>query len=243
MDSEIASSGKLKFKWLYLAWIGVVFSSVVIGIISAIVQGPPEPVVSKWGISNFSIFAIALYSLGSVVAVVVLYYLLKGQGLNLTAIGFTGKLSLNGTLFVVLGLIVAFILYPAIESILKPIGIPMFWRGGASSALHLRTTVDIILILIFAVLVGPVAEETIFRGYVLNTFLLRSNNILSAYIWSALVFASAHVFVGPGTIIFIFFWSFIPAFLLLKFGNLYWPFCFHILNNFVTYVVFPLWLL
>ncbi len=243
MNNTTESSQALKLKWIYLAWVGMAFTSLIIGIIAAIVQGPPEPIVAKWGISNFSIFAIALYSLGTVIAVVILYFLLKRQGLNLAAIGFRGTLNFQGIAFSFLGLIAAFILYPAIEAALSPLGIPMFWRGGASSALHLSTVPDILLISICAVVIGPIAEEIVFRGYILNAFVQRSKTIIAAYIWSALIFASAHLFVGPGTIVFIFFWSFIPSFLFLKFGNLYPGSCMHILNNLLTYIVFPLWLL
>ena len=243
MKNEHTPNSKLNLRWLYLPWIGMAFSSLVIGVVSAAFQRSPQSVVHQLGISSFSVFAIALYSIGSAIAVMVLAMLLKKNGLDFAVVGFAGKLSSKGIVFALASLLVAFTLYPVIESILKPIGIPMFWRGNASSALRVGTTTDLALILVFAVLVGPVAEEIIFRGYLVTAFRERMTNLLSVYVLSGLVFASAHVFVGPGTIIFIFFWSFIPAFLFLKFGNLYWPFCFHILNNFVTYVVFPLWLL
>lgn len=241
MNDNIESSQRLKLKWIYLAWVGMAFSSLVIGIIAGIFQGRPELVVAKLGISNFSIFAIALYSFGSGVAVIILFFLLKRQGLDSTIVGFRGKLTYPGIPFSLVGLIIAFILYPLIEAALALFGVPMFWRGGAASALHLSTTLDIVLILTFAVIVGPIAEEIIFRGYILNAFSFSSKRLISAYLWSALIFASAHLFVGPGTIVFIFFWSFIPSFLFLKFGNLYPGIYMHVLNNFITYLVFPLW--
>jgi len=163
--------------------------------------------------------------------------------MGISSIGLSGSLTFKGVFYALIGLGVAFTLYPAIEAILQPIGIKMLWRGDASSVLRLKSAVDILLILFNAVLLGPIAEEIIFRGYVFTAFKQARQNILSAYILSAIVFASAHIAVGPGTIIFIFFWSFIPAFLYLKFGNLYPAILFHILNNFVTYIVFPLWIL
>jgi membrane protease YdiL (CAAX protease family) len=243
MSDQLTNDTKLGLKWIYLAWVGIALTSLVIGMISGIVQGPPEPVVAQWGISNFSVFAIALYSLGSAISVALLYVLLRRRGLNLTRIGLVGKFTPKAAAFSIAGLVVAFALYPVIESILEPFGIPMFWRSGATSALRLSTTLDLLLTLGFAVFVGPVAEEIVFRGYVLTALRERMTRPSSAYMWSAVVFASAHIFVGPGTILFIFFWSFIPAYLFLKCGNLYPAFCFHILNNFVTYVVFPLWIL
>lgn len=243
MSDQLTNDTKLGLRWIYLAWVGIAFTSLVIGMISGIVQGPPEPVVGKWGISNFSIFAIALYSLGSAISVVLLYFLLKRRGLNFTRVGLVGNFTPKAAAFSVAGLAVAFTLYPVIESILDPFGIPMFWRSGATSALRLSTTLDLVLTLGFAVFVGPVAEEIVFRGYIFTALREKTTKLVSAYIWSAVVFASAHIFVGPGTILFIFFWSFIPAYLFLKSGNLYPSFCFHILNNFVTYVVFPLWIL
>ena len=137
MNTEATTEQKLSLRWIYLAWVGVIFSSVVIGIISVIAQGPPEPIAAQLGINNFSIFAIALYSLGTVISVVVLLLLIRSKRMGMSSIGFSGSLTFQGVFYALIGLVAAFILYPSIEAILQPIGIKMLWRGAASSVLRL----------------------------------------------------------------------------------------------------------
>lgn len=219
------------------------FCSAVITVVSSLVHGPPELAVQAWGVVSFNTFAIALYSLGTALAVLVLTLLLRRRGLGFSSAGFVGSLTLKGSGFALAGLAVAFTLYPTIEALLKPLGVGMFWGSTATSYLRSSTGIDLALTLSLAILIGPIAEEVVFRGYLLTAFVQRKMNLVVAYLLSALIFTSAHVFVGPGTMVFIFFWSFIPAFLLLRFGNLYPGILFHILNNFVTYIVFPMWIL
>jgi membrane protease YdiL (CAAX protease family) len=240
MDNQISKGPRLSLNWIYLAWFGLIFSSLVIGTISAIVQGPPEPAVLKWGFADFSIFVISLYCIGSIIAVLILYYLLKKRGLDLKAVGLKGKLSLRAMGYALLGVVIAFILYPSIEALLKTVGISMFWTPGKVTPLNLVSTFDVILVLLFAVLVGPIVEEIIFRGYILTTLIQRKQKTITAILLSVLIFTSVHIFLGPGVMVFIFFWTFIPAFLYLKFESLSPAILFHIVNNLITYIVFPL---
>ncbi len=243
MSDQLTHTPALSLRWIYLAWVGIAFTSLAIGVVSGIVKGPPEPVVAGWGISNFSIFAIALYSIGTALSVGLLFFLLKKPGVGVARIGLGGRFTPKALVFSLAGLVLAFILFPLIESLLRPLGVPMFWRTDAQTALRVTTTLDLVLTFAFAVLLGPPAEEIIFRGYVFHAVREKTGKLGPAYLWSAVIFASAHVFVGPGTVLYIFLWSFIPAFLLVKTGNLYGAFSMHMLNNFVTYIVFPLWIL
>lgn len=241
MDTHTTDKRSLSLKWIYLAWFGLIFSSLVIGTIASAYHRPPELVVSKWGIGDFSIFAISLYCMGSIIAVAILYFLLKAKGCDLKEVGLKGNLSFRGVAIALIGVVIAFITYPTIEALLKPIGVSMFWQAEKSIPLNLVSALDFSLVLLFAVLIGPIAEEIIFRGYLLTAFLQRKQKMITALLLSALIFSSIHIYLGPGVMVFIFFWAFIPAFLYLKFKSLYPAIIFHMVNNFITYIIFPLW--
>jgi membrane protease YdiL (CAAX protease family) len=242
MTTAATNEKTLNLKWIYLAWVGIIFSSLVIGTVSAVLQGPPEPISAKVGLSNFTFFAITLYSLGTVVSVVILYFLLRSRGMSLRSVGLTGGISKKGVLYALLGLAVGILLYGGIEVIVESLGIHMFWRGAGSSTPKWITAFDLTLVVSFAVIIGPIVEEMIFRGYVVSALRQTKLTILAVYVLSAVIFASVHIFIGLGAMIFIFFWSFIPTFLFLKFNSLYPGILFHVLNNVFAYVAAPMWL-
>ena len=129
MTTDATNEKTLSLKWIYLAWVGIIFSSLVIGTVSAVLQGPPEPISAKVGLSNFTFFAITIYSLGTVLSVVILYFLLRSRGMSLRTVGLTGGISKKGVLYALLGLAVGILLYGGIEAIIESLGTHMFWRG------------------------------------------------------------------------------------------------------------------
>lgn len=240
MENQTIQETRLRLQEIYLAWFGLIFTSLVIGIIAASARGAPEKVVTQWGINDFSIFAISLYCIGTLIAVGVLYLQLKERGQNLKDIGLKEKLSLSALVYALVGVILSFIIYPSIEALLKTFDVSMFWKAEKVTPLRLASGFDVILTLIFAVFIGPIVEEIIFRGYIFTAFLQRMKKPIFAFLLSALIFTSVHLSLGPGIMVFIFFWSFIPAYLYLKFNSLYPAILFHMVNNFIAYIVFPL---
>jgi membrane protease YdiL (CAAX protease family) len=87
--------------------------------------------------------------------------------------------------------------------------------------------------------VAPIAEEIIYRGYILQALLARFSP-LTAAVLSSLIFASVHVAIGPGMVIYLFLGALIPAFLYIRFRSIYPCVLMHFLNNVVAYVVIPL---
>lgn len=240
MDKQTAQESALSLKWVYLAWFSLAFTTVVVGAIGATVQGDPEPVVLKWGIGDFAIFAVGLHAIGMIAAVALLYLLLKRNQLGWSAVGLKDKLSLSATGYALAGVVIAFFLYPLIEAALGAVGVSMYWGGPKASHFYLKSVFDIALAVMGAVLIVPVAEEIIFRGYILTLFTQKGYKPIVAILLSALIFTSIHIFFGPGMLVYIFLWAFIPAFLYLKFGSLYPAILFHILNNLIAYVILPL---
>jgi membrane protease YdiL (CAAX protease family) len=234
-----ATQAVWRLRWLWLAWFGFAFCSLVIGTIGGIVQGDPARLVLSWGIvSDFTIFSIAVYVLGTGLAVLILRRLAAQRGLGWASFGLRGGLSGSALLQVLMGVVIASCLYILVDWACAGLGIGMEWRPR-SVRLHLVTGVDYSLVVMFAVLLGPLVEELVFRGYVLTMFLGR-NSRARAVLWSALIFTSVHLVIGPGTLVYIAFWSLIPAFLYLRHKSLYPAILFHVLNNAIAYLAVPM---
>lgn len=241
MEQEAVSKGNPPASWLYLAWLGTFLSTIVIGALGAAVQGDPARLVMKWGFSDFALFAIILYVAGSAIAVLVLGRLLKAAGLGFRDIGWRGRLSGSSAVAAIAAAAAACGLYWLADISLPPVGIPMRWHAGLNSHLVLNSRTDVLLAVAFAVLIGPVVEEIIFRGYVLTALRARLRSPAIALLLASLIFASVHVWIGPGAMVFILVWAVLPSWLYLRYHSLFPAILFHALNNSVAYLAVPLW--
>lgn len=238
MSEYTEKENKLSLKWLPLAWFSLILTCLVFGVIGGIVQGDPtKPIIESGIVSDVAIFAIGVHEIGMIIAVCILFLLMRKNGISLSRIGLRGKLSIKDVGYAIVGIIIAFFMYPLIETIIKALGTTMYW---GSDPINLVSLSDIALMFIFAVVLAPVLEEILFRGYILTAFIARMKNRYSAIILAALIFTSIHLFFGPGLIVYIFFWSFIPTFLYLKTKNLYSAMLMHSLNNLLAYIILPL---
>jgi len=241
MDSNNNSPVGLDFKKLYLAWFGLIFSTLIIFIIGGIVRGDPAPPILRLNIvSDFSLFAIILYVIGSMVAVYILKNYLNIKGMSLSDIGITKQFPKSSFLYIVVGIIIGSFLYTLVEYLLQLVNVNMYWRSVKTTYIILNTPVDPILTIIFAVIIGPICEEIIFRGYVLTTFLKKGYKNYTAILLSSLIFTSVHIYHGPGVLLFIFFWSFIPSILYLKYKSLFPAMLMHSINNTIAYILVPI---
>ncbi len=241
MSPSVTSGPVLPRRWICLVWLGLGFSTALLGVIGAIVRGDPMGIAPRLGLSDGAILAIVLYVAGSVLAVGILGRNLRRAGLTWAAVGIRGRLSPGSVLWAIGAVAAGAGLYAVIDRAGSAWGLPMYWSGSARSG-HVRIEhfLDAVLIFGFAVLLGPLMEEILFRGYLLS--MLRSQGMRAgrALALSALVFTTVHAYFGPGTLLFIFLWSFLPAGLYLRFGSLYPAVLFHAGNNLVAYVLVPL---
>lgn len=258
MSEYTEKENKLSLKWLPLAWFSFIFNCIIFGVIIGIVQGDPIKFILKSGIvGSTAIFAIIggvygvgmIVAIGMIIAVGILFFLMRKNGISFSRIGLKGKLSIKGVGYAIVGTIIAFFMYPLIETIIKALGTTMYWGNNSINLLflflsdNLVSLSDIALMFIFAVVFSPVLEEILFRGYILTTLMEKMKNRYFAILLAALIFTSIHLFLlffGPGLIVYIFFWSFIPTFLYLKTKNLYSAMLMHSLNNLLAYLILPL---
>lgn len=229
---------ELSLKWLPLAWMGSLFTSLTFIVLRGLnidIRG----LASALGVSNIFVLALLIYEIWSLAAVTILFSLLRGKGMNRATVGLKGSLSLKAAGYAVMGAAVAIFLWLPVEAIVKALGGRMFWYGD-SEPWTINTPVDGLLLFLLPVVIAPVLEEILYRGYVLTMLCERTRSTLMALILCCLIFSSNHYAFGPGLMAYIFIGTFIPSLLYLRFKNLYPGMLMHSLNNLCAYVVLPL---
>jgi membrane protease YdiL (CAAX protease family) len=223
-------------RWIWLAWVSLgitILGFVVFGMAS---RGDPTPLIERH-FGSTAQFALLMYTIGQAVAALALVLLVKRCGLGLRDIGFSGRLTGRGALFAITGWFIAFWLYYLVQRLMGAAGIAMFWNEEGFFALD--SVRRLVVVVIATLVIAPLAEEMIYRGYVLKALLARLRTPAAALL-SALVFASIHVGIGFGLAVYIFLGALILAYLYIKFKNIYPCVLMHLLNNAVAYIVIPL---
>jgi membrane protease YdiL (CAAX protease family) len=238
MEERSTGPGALSLRWIWLAWLAPVFTVLGFVVFGVASRGDPTPLIEKLFESTAQ-FALLAYTVGQVVAALVLICFVKRGGLGFRDIGFSGRLTGQGAILALAGWFIAFWLYYAVEKSLSLAGIKMFWNESGFFALD--SVWRVVIVVVATLVVAPLAEEMIYRGYVLQALLARLRKPVAAVL-SALVFASIHVGMGPGFAIYIFLGALILAYLYVKFRNVYACVLMHLMNNVVAYIVIPLML-
>ena len=125
----------------------------------------------------------------------------------------------------------------AIESFLQHTG--LFIAPGQPSFLTIHGTGEIVLGTIFVILVA-LAEETIFRGYLLLRFQGAHMRPLAAAVLSSFIFSLGHGYEGTAGVITVGYMGLIFALLYLWRGSLVAPVIMHFLQDFTGIVLGPL---
>ncbi len=236
MNAHTEDRTQLSLRWLPIAWFGLAFTTFVFVVFGMLEQGDPTRLI-KARFGDVPLFAFAVYTIGLLVALLVLRYLLGRRQLGWRDVGVTGRLSGTAVLYAFGGWLVAFFLFYFVETALASVGVRMFWNEG--DFFGLDTIWRVIGICLATLVIAPIAEEILYRGYVLQALLTKFSPPLAA-ILSALIFASIHIAIGPGMVVYLFLGGLIPAFLYIKFRSIYPCVLMHFLNNIVAYVVIPL---
>ena len=114
----------------------------------------------------------------------------------------------------------------------------MWWSKEPGTMI--KTLSDLLVLSICPVLLCGPLEETSYRGYLLTATLQRERRVWLAFTINAFVFASIHYAFGPGVMLFILLWTYIPCWLYYRSGSIYPSILFHSLNNLLAYVMLPL---
>jgi membrane protease YdiL (CAAX protease family) len=236
MEGRASGSYPLSLRWMWLAWLALGFTVLGFVAFGMIARGDPTPLLERT-FGDTGRFAFLIYTLGQVVAALTLILLVKKRGLSIRDLGYRGRLTKQALAFAAAGWFVAFWLYYIIEKLLALTGVGMFWNE--SHFLSLNSPSRVVIVVFATLVVAPLAEETIYRGYVLQALIDRMRTPV-AVLLSALVFASIHLGIGLGLAIYIFFGAIILAYLFVRFQNIYSCVIMHLMNNVVAYLVIPL---
>ena len=241
MGTNSGTATKLPFAWVFLlAPFGIVGTSFVFLVLGVIARGDPAPLIEDLGFTSIRSFSMLAYVLVSATAVLVLYILLKRAGMGMKDVGFRGRFSSKATVYAFIAFAIAWTMYPVTEFILGKLGLSMYWDSGREAPLSPGSVFDGIATFISAVILAPLTEDTLFRGYMLSMFRQRYSSI-TAVLLSAVIFAALHLpFFGPGLAIYMLPWTLISCYLFLKFDDLYSAMLFHVTNNLAAYIIYPL---
>jgi hypothetical protein len=167
------------------------------------------------------------------------YLFIHRNGVRWKDLGFTDfryrdlELAVAGTL---VGLL---IVYPVATWLAHVIGLPAM-KGMSYSV---TSTFDVAGTFLASVLFGPLAEEIIFRGYLLNLLRVKMKSLWVVGIIGVIMFTLVHLpYFGWGGMLFVFLWSPLVVVLLLWRRSIYPSCVMHVLNNFFAYMVVPLFL-
>ncbi|MCK9617848.1 MAG: CPBP family intramembrane metalloprotease [Lentimicrobiaceae bacterium] len=237
MNKSTETSQKLPVWWIFiLVPMGIVLTTIAYEFIR------PEILEFKnfLGISQGRIFSLLLYTFSTGIAVSIYFLLLKHKGLNFHKAGYRYSISGKGLIYSLVCVSIAIFCYPLIESFLKLLHISMYWGGEISFPVQQKENQDIYWGVLTAVILAPLTEDTIFRGYVVEMFKERMGKWVTITL-SSLIFALVHLqFFGPGLTIYMLVWSILTCFLYVKFNNIYPSLIFHALNNIWAYIFVPM---
>ncbi len=185
----------------------------------------------------YPMFGYAVYVACNWLVILVGYFLVRRHGITWRDIGFTNFrprdmwLSAAGAL---VGLLVVFPISGLVAKALNPPPI-----RGMSYSLH--GPLDIVSAILATVLLGTLAEDILFRGFLLGLLRVRMRNLWGVGLIGVLMFALVHIvpFGWAGTI-FILLWSPLTVGLFLWRRSIYPSYGMHVLNNFCAYVLMPL---
>lgn|GEM_PF-465744 len=233
----MVTTTKLSLKYFPLAWMAVLLTSFTIRVLFKIFGINFSALASSLNLSSPWTLALVFYDTFQLIVVIFLLYSLRKEKVNFKEIGFRRAKPRYYLLALVPLLIVQFI-WDASEFIAKQFGMRMLWWEGENVA-PVKTLSDFLILLIFPVFFCSPLEEILYRGYLLTATLQRTD-VKKAFVINSLIFASIHYAYGPGTMLFIFFWNFIPCWLYFKSKSIYLGILFHSANNLIAYVLLPL---
>lgn len=220
--------------WLPLSWFSLLFLALVLGMVGTIAAGDPMEIVgAALRTSTPALTSIVLHELGLLIAVAGLVAIAARRTNPRVAFALV-RVPLRACGTAVVAAMAVFVSWPLAERLLQTF-VPIYW-WPASRLVESRA--DLVWTLVVVVLVAPLVEEVMYRGYVLRTLLARFRPGVAVPL-AAAIFSSIHVLFGPGMMALIFLWSFVPSWLTLRYRSILPGVVMHMCNNALAYVVVP----
>lgn len=176
-----------------------------------------------------------IYTLAQLVGFAVLLYVLKREGQPFSSVWF-GSGGLGDFAYAMAFLLLAWIAWWLLDALGAALGIPevKWWERWP-----VATPIDVLPIAVFS-LAAAFFEEVFYRGYAITRLYSLTGNMALAAAVSIAFFTVLHSVFGPRVMLCILGWGTIDTLLFLYRKSTKASFYFHITNNAVVYVLFPL---
>lgn len=194
--------------------------------------------VRGFAVFDPGVLRLALYAPCAAVVAVVLAVLLRRRGFSASDLGWRGGPSSAELGAGLLAAAAAAMLWLPVDALRRAVGIPAYWDPHRTGFVAPHTPLEFALAAVAGVVLVPPAEEVMFRGYVLQILVDRLRHARGQVLHS-LLFGLYHVAVGPGVMLYVFFWSFLPAGLYLRYRSLAAPVLMHAANNVFVDLLVP----
>ncbi|MDB5160674.1 MAG: rane protein of unknown function [Candidatus Saccharibacteria bacterium] len=211
-----------------------IIASLLLAVVLGIFHAAPGALDNSPAAQFFYVFAAEALAAGSV------YYILKRRGLSLAAIGLGRRPKLHDLGYAAAGFVAFYILLVGV-SIIVGLLYPDISKGSQDIGFnHLNGPLDSVIAFAALVLLPPLGEEPLVRGYLYTGLRLRYK-FVPAMIVTSLLFGAAHLLTGfgPGLLwaagLNTFVLSLVLVFLRERTGALYAGMLVHALNNAVAF--------
>jgi membrane protease YdiL (CAAX protease family) len=175
------------------------------------------------------------YAVACFVAIGVLWLVLRSANLGFTDVGMRDfRPSHMGWAF--LFFLVGVLVWGIVSALLAKVGLTTDW----GSEIQFSQPIEVVIIFVYAVIAAPLAEELLFRGFLITSVGKLIQPWMVAFI-SILVFSVYH-WLGFGLVggLLMLFWAPLPTILFVWKKSLYPAMIMHAINNLFAYVLLGL---
>jgi membrane protease YdiL (CAAX protease family) len=216
---------------LHWAWVLIVFVPIILTSFIPVLARPlTSPIIAA-----YPAFPFVLYAFWSWALIMIGHFILKRLDIGWKDIG-VGSFRWRDLGWAVLAAIIAiFIVYPLTNVILTWLGLGALQGRGLSVAGPL----NLISAILFPSLLIPVAEEVLFRGFLIELLTARLHRKWIAGLVSGFMFWLIHIplFGWSGMLLYVLLWTPLPVVLYLWRKSLWPSSIMHVLNNTFGFVV------
>ncbi|GBD09835.1 hypothetical protein HRbin22_02096 [Candidatus Thermoflexus japonica] len=228
----------MPIRYVLFPFLSVIATSLTLAATRLLGRGA-EQAARAIGIHDLALFRVVIYALWASIIAWALACLLRQEGVRAADLGWRGRLSPEAIGLAVLAAWLAAMIWLPLDALRQAIGLPLYWDPRQRGFVQPTTPWEFALVILAGLILVPPAEETMFRGYVLPALETRAGRI-GALMLHNLLFALYHGAIGPGLVLYMFFWSFFPALLYLRYRSIYPPMLMHFLNNIWVDIAVPM---
>jgi membrane protease YdiL (CAAX protease family) len=234
------ATAPLPIVFLLLVWLPALGTGITHALVMHSRSGYVIPTEQR-SINNEFSLAILIYGSWTVAAGLLMLRLLGSHGIPLDRLRIDGAISAVDAAVAVVTAVASIGLWWGVEVVLRRMGHGMFRVSAVDTSRWARPSAPELLILaVVGSLLIPLAEEILFRGYLLTAATEFTGSAVAGAAITALAFAAIHFYYGPGVMLYAAFMSAILSALAILTGTILPCVVAHGLVNLWSFVIVPL---